>query len=200
MPETPDDIYRRAQAAAGADGRLPMPPVVDWDTFPFEGDMRVRPLEPPAAEPARAGEDPADCWRCRRGDTDALWNDSRWRLVSLPRPSGLPVVVLLEPRQHLDFGDLSAELAAELGHLLLRVERAVVRVETVGRVHIGRWGEGSAHLHIWFMGRPARLLQLRSSFAAIWDDILPPVPEEVWRKNLAVVAAALAEGGGAAHV
>jgi hypothetical protein len=41
------------------------------------------------------------------------------------------------------------------------------------------------------MGRPARLEQLRSSFAAIWDDILPPTPEDVWRANLDLVGAAL---------
>jgi hypothetical protein len=52
---------------------------------------------------------------------------------------------------------------------------------------VGRWGEGSAHLHVWFMGRPAGFLQLRSSFAAIWDDVPPPLPEPLWRENLAVV-------------
>ena len=29
------------------------------------------------------------------------------------------------------------------------------------------------------------------SFAAIWDDILPPTPESVWRANLDAVVAAL---------
>jgi hypothetical protein len=33
------------------------------------------------------------------------------------------------------------------------------------------------------MARPARLPQLIGSFAAIWDDVLPPVPEELWRSN-----------------
>jgi hypothetical protein len=28
-------------------------------------------------------------------------------------------------------------------------------------------------------------------FVAIWDDILPPVPEEIWRENLGAVIAAL---------
>jgi hypothetical protein len=56
-----------------------------------------------------------------------------------------------------------------------------------------RYGEGAAHLHIWFMGRPARLEQIRSSFAAIWDDVLPPLPEEIWRGNLELVAAALGD-------
>ena len=44
------------------------------------------------------------------------------------------------------------------------------------------------------MARPARLPQTVGSFAAIWDDILPPLPEPLWRANLAAVAAALAAG------
>ena len=199
MPETPEEMYRRALAAAGADGRLPVPPVHDWDTFPFDGALRVRELAAPADEPPRLGEDPAACWRCERGDDEMLWYDERWRLSAPGRPSGLPVVVILESREHRDLPDLPDELAAELGLLIVRVERAVRRVGGIERVHVGRWGEGSAHLHVWFLARPARLLQLRSSFAAIWDDILPPVPDDVWRDNLALVAAALAEGGGIAN-
>jgi hypothetical protein len=33
--------------------------------------------------------------------------------------------------------------------------------------------------------------QLSDSFAAIWDDVLPPVPEDVWRTSVAKVVAAL---------
>jgi hypothetical protein len=35
--------------------------------------------------------------------------------------------------------------------------------------------------------------QLSDSFAAIWDDVLPPVPEDIWRASLEKVAAALRE-------
>ena len=41
------------------------------------------------------------------------------------------------------------------------------------------------------MARPARLPQLIGSFAAIWDDILPPVPEDGWRADLEALVAAL---------
>jgi len=200
MPESAEELYARALAAADADGRLPMPPVTDWETFPFDGEIRVRPLLPPGEEPPRLGEDPSDCWRCRQGDDDAIWSDERWLVTPLQAPSGLPVIVILQPRAHHDLGDLPADLASELGSLLVRVERAVDAVGDIGRVHVGRWGDGSAHLHFWFIARPARMPQLRTSFAAIWDDILPPLPEEHWRENLALVARALASGGGNAHV
>jgi hypothetical protein len=34
--------------------------------------------------------------------------------------------------------------------------------------------------------------QLTSSFAAIWDDVLPPTPQAVWDENVAAVVRALA--------
>ena len=57
----------------------------------------------------------------------------------------------------------------------------MLSVGEVGRVHIGRWGEGGAHLHWWFIARPAGLPQLASSMAEIWDEVLPPTPSEIWR-------------------
>ena len=201
MAESAEEIYGRARAAAGPDGRLSVPPLDEWDTFPFEGDIRVRELLPPEeVEPPREGESSAECWRCGNGDGDAIWSDENWLLTHPTEPSGLPVIVLLQPRAHVDFGDLDDELAGELGRLLIRVERAIRRVDGIGRVHIGKWGDGSFHAHVWFLARPARLSQLRSSFAESWDSILPPTPEPIWRENLAVVAAALAESGGTSHV
>jgi diadenosine tetraphosphate (Ap4A) HIT family hydrolase len=194
VPETPEDIYRRAQAAAGPDGRLTLPPVHEWGTFPFDGEIRVRPLEPPVeAERPRHGEGGVDCGRCERGDEAAIWRDERWRVVPVQGAHGLPVIVILETREHFDLPDLPPELASELGPLIVRIERAVRSVGEIGRVHVCRWGDGSEHFHLWFMARPARLPQLIGSFAAIWDDILPPTPEDVWRANLEVVARVLAE-------
>jgi diadenosine tetraphosphate (Ap4A) HIT family hydrolase len=188
VPETAEELYARAA------GALRMPPVEEWETFPFEGELRPRRLEPPVErERPRAGEGGVDCQRCAATDDNYLWTSERWRLWAFPEPTGLPVIVLLEPREHYaDPGDLPDELAAELGVLLARVERAVRAVGEIGRVHVCRWGDGSEHLHWWFMARPARIPQLVGSFAAIWDDVLPPVPEDVWRANLAAVAEALA--------
>ena len=187
MPETPEELYARAASA------LRMPPLEEWETFPFEGEMRPRPLQPPVeSERPRHGEAGVDCTRCAASDDEYLWAGERWRLYALERPTGLPVIVLLEPREHFaEPGDLPDELAAELGVMLARIERSVRAVGEIGRVHVCRWGDGSEHLHWWFMARPARLSQLIGSFAAIWDDVLPPLPEQVWRENLAVLKAAL---------
>jgi diadenosine tetraphosphate (Ap4A) HIT family hydrolase len=191
VPEKPEQLYSRAASA------LRMPPVEEWDTFPFDGEMRPRPLRPPVErEEPRQGEGGVDCRRCAASDEEYLWATERWRLLGFPHPTGLPVIVLLEPREHYgEPGDLPDELAAELGILLGRVERAVRAVGEIGRVHVCRWGDGSEHLHWWFMARPARIPQLIGSFAAIWDDVLPPTPEDVWQANLAAVKAALEAPG-----
>jgi hypothetical protein len=187
VPETPEEVYARVA------GDLRMPPVETWDTFPFAGEMRPRPLRPPVArEEPRQGEGGVDCERCATADDACLWTSERWRLWAFDRPTGLPLIVLLEPRDHYaEPGDLPDELAAELGILLAGVERAVRSIGELGRVHVCRWGDGSEHLQWWFMARPARMPQLIGSFAAIWDDILPPVPEEIWRADLEALAAAL---------
>jgi len=184
VPEPPDAFWERAQ------GALRSPPVEEWDTWPFAGTATPRALERPTAERERSGAGGVGCRRCEQGDADALWSDANWIVHALP-PSGLPILVLLETRAHYDFPDLPDELAAELGPLLLRVHRAVMAVGDIGRVHVCRFGEGGEHCHIWFIPRPARMPQLASSFAAIWDDVLPPVPEDVWRANCDRVAAAL---------
>ena len=192
MPESAEELYARAA------GALRMPPVEEWETFPFEGELRPRPLRPPVEREApRHGEGGVDCGRCAASDEQYLWTSERWRLAAFDRPTGLPVVLLLEPRAHfVEPGDLPPELAAELGVSTARVERAVRAVGEIGRVHVCRWGDGSEHLHWWFMARPARMPQLLGSFAAIWDDVLPPLPEEVWRANLAAVAEALRAAAG----
>lgn len=189
MAETPEQLWKRAHAA------LRRPPVEEWETFPFEGDIRVRDLLPPVErEQPRAGEGGVDCRRCARGDDEYLWTSEHWRLSPTVAPTGLPVVVLLEPREHFDIDTLPAARAAEVGPLLQRVERAVRSVGEIGRVHVCRWGDGSEHLHWWFMARPARMPQLIGSFAATWDDILPPLPDDVWRANVDAVARAMAAG------
>src|SRR6185503_21175313 len=99
-----------------------------------------RPLRPPADDPPRQDEDSVDCGRCAAGDSDAIWSDEHWLVAPLPRPNDLPIVVLLHPREHCDLDGLAPERQAELGPLLVRIERAVFAVGNIERVHVGRWG------------------------------------------------------------
>ncbi|BCB80591.1 hypothetical protein GCM10022251_02580 [Phytohabitans flavus] len=179
------------------DTASPVPDFTKWPSFPFEGDLRVKQLDPPVGkEPSRKGEDAADCSACNAPDDAYIWVSERWRVRAMDRPTGLPMVLILESRSHLDLGDLPNLLAAELGVMTVRLERAVRSLDGVARVHVNRWGDGSAHLHMWFLARPFGRLQLRGTFLSLWDDILPPIPESTWRENLALVAAWLAEFGG----
>jgi hypothetical protein len=174
-----------------------LPGFTSWPTFPFEGDIRIKKLdELVAVEPPRHGENPSECRACSSPDEAYIWVSERWRVRSLDRPTGLPMVLILESRSHLDLGDLPNLLAAELGVMTVRLERAVRSLDGVARVHVNRWGDGSAHLHLWFLARPYGRLQLRGTFLSLWDEILPTIPESQWRENLALVAAWLAEFGG----
>lgn len=176
-----------------------LPDFVNWSSFPFEGELRVKPLEDVVAfEPSRKGEDEGGCDACRASDDAYIWVNERWRVRAMERPSGLPMVLILETRSHLDLGDLPNLLAAELGVMTVRLERAIRSIDGVARVHVNRWGDGSAHLHLWFYARPHGRLQLRGSFLSMWNDILPPVNESTWKENLALIAAWLAEFGGRA--
>jgi hypothetical protein len=182
------------------DNAAPLPDFTRWPSFPFEGDMRIKPLAAPVAvEPPRSGEDAAECVACNTPDDAYIWFSERWRVRAMDRPTGLPMVVILECRSHLDLGDLPNLLAAELGVMTVRLERAIRSLDGVARVHVNRWGDGSAHLHLWFLARPYGQLQLRGTFLSLWDDILPTIPEQQWRENLALVAAWLAEFGGEAN-
>ncbi|MFD6262488.1 hypothetical protein ACFWFK_15265 [Micromonospora chalcea] len=181
MPDTPPSV----------------PDFTQWPSFPFEGDLRVKPLDEPVPfEPPRRGEADRECTACNAPDEAYIWVGERWRVRAMDRPTGLPMVLILESRSHLDLGDLPNLLAAELGVMTVRLERAIRSLDGVARVHVNRWGDGSAHLHLWFLARPYGRLQLRGTFLSLWDSILPPISEDRWRENLAMVAAWLAEFGG----
>ena len=66
----------------------------------------------------------------------------------------------------------------------------------IGRVHVCRWGDGSAHLHSWFIARYERLPNILGSMAIEWDEMLPPPPEQVWRGDLKYVADRMANHDG----
>jgi hypothetical protein len=178
----------------------PLPDFVHWPIFPFEGDLRVR-----ERLPLRDHDYPRDgepgggpCRACATPDSECLWVDDFWRVTSPLGPSGVPVQVFLEPRDHLDLQDLDDDRAADMGRMTVRIERAILAVGSIGRVHVNRWGDGGAHLHVWFYGRPFGDPQMIGFCLPLWAMTLPPTPDDEWNRNLDVVARELAKGGGRA--
>ena len=85
-------------------------------------------------------------------------------------------------------------------YLLTPLVRIIGHLPNIGRVHVNRWGDGSAHFHLWFFARTARLGQVLGSYAVEWDEVLPPGPEDVWRTDLRTVGTKLANWGGQARM
>jgi hypothetical protein len=191
MALRPDEFYEHALAAADAEHRLPLARMTDWEISPFEPDgLRVVALRPPVLpEAARHGEDPSDCSSCRRRD-EGIWFNDRWRLTRV-EGVGVPLALMLFPRDHYDLADLSDDLAAELGVLSSHIVRHVQALEHISRAHVYRIGDGGAHLHIWFFARPEGQSQLYGSWLVVWDDLLPEYPAEVADADAAIVADAL---------
>ena len=198
---TPGQFHARVQDAAGPGGRLQLSEMTGWETFPFETDgLRVVPLDPPQLpEPDRSGERGGDCPACTgpdsTGPADRAWSDENWQLRALP-PSGSPLVLMLQSRQHHDLTDLPDALAADLGRLIVHISRAIESLPHIARAHVSRWGDGGAHLHVFFFARPAGFSQLRGTCMALWDDVLPPVPAQEHADDTAAVARALAASYG----
>ena len=72
----------------------------------------------------------------------------------------LPGAVWLASRVHVDsFADLPDELQADFGRVAARVERAILSLGDIARVHLYRWGDGGAHFHVWFLPRPLGMLE-----------------------------------------
>ncbi|WP_231930469.1 hypothetical protein [Micromonospora coriariae] len=104
---------------------------------------------------------------------------------------GVPLVLMLYPRDHYDMADLPDELAAELGLLSTRIVRHVQALPHISRAHVYRIGDGGAHLHVWFFARPEGQGQLYGSWLVVWDDLLPEYPADVAEADADIVADAL---------
>lgn len=205
MPQSPEEIHARVVEAAGEDGRLPMPPVTDRDIFPWEvvdGALQPKVLRAPLdQEEPRSGTGGADCSLCTgEGDGVRIWESRSFHVMRPGKPSGLPLVLWLNANEHLDFTDLGDAEAAEYGRVSVWLTRIMSNLPHVGRVHVCRWGDGSEHMHAWFLARPARLPGVRGSMAVEWNEMLPPAPEDVWLADVATVAKKLATHDGRALV
>lgn len=196
MALRPDEFHARARGAADAEARLPLSRMTGWDISPFEPEgLRVSPLRPPVLpEPPRHGEDPADCASCRARD-EGIWLDDHWRLTRIEKV-GVPLVLMLHPRDHHDLADLPDALSAELGVLTAHIARHIQALPHISRSHVYRIGDGGAHLHVWFFARPEGQSQLYGSWLVVWDDLLPEYPEEIAAADAVTVAEALAASYG----
>ena len=196
--EQPEEFYARVAAAAGEEARLPVAvtEMAGWDIFPFEiASLRIKPLQSLAeAEPPRRGEDPLKCWCASPGDDpeQTVWSNEHW-ILAQDMSMRLPIAVNLMPREHCDLTTVPGHLRVELGQLIVSISAAIEALPSVGRAQLARYGDGGAHLHLFFFGRPARMLQLRGSPLLDWEENLPAVPGDVLRANAAYVAGRLIE-------
>ncbi len=182
-------------APASADDRLPLPPIVNWPNFPFEGDLRVRGVDTPAATEEPRSGDPggAACLACGAGDDEYIWITDRWRLKTLAPMSPLPLSLILETRAHLDLPEFDDGLADDLGRLTVAITRLGESRPEIGRVHTNRWGDGARHFHVWFLGRPFGASQLKGLTLPLWGLTLPPLDVAVTDRVLESVVHGLNE-------
>lgn len=181
MPLPPDQFHANALAAADGEGHLQLSRLTAWEIFPFEPDgLRVVALRgPEVPEPPRRGEIGSPCDSCGQIARGVIWEDSHWRLITFSEPSGAPLVLMLQPKSHYDLADLPEGLAGEFGRLIVHIARSVESLPNIARAHVSRWGDGGAHLHVFFFARPEGFVQLRGTCFAIWDELLPPSPRDI---------------------
>lgn len=205
MPESAEEIYAKVVAAVGEGGRLPMPPVGEWDIFPWEvvdGAIQPKVVRPPLErEEPRAGVNGVGCSLCE-GSADAprIWENWNFHVKRPATPKGMPLVLWLNANEHLDFTDMDDELAAEYGRISVWLCRIMSNLPNIGRVHVCRWGDGAEHMHSWFIARPARLPGILGSLVVEWNEMLPPPDEQVWLADVETVARKLATHDGRALV
>jgi diadenosine tetraphosphate (Ap4A) HIT family hydrolase len=161
---------------------------------PLEPQPRVVP------EPLRVGEPGgAPCTMCgwladfeQSEHEKPIWYDDNWALCRAVGVT-IPGVVWLASRAHHDsFADLPDTLAESYGPVVARIERAILGLGDIARVHVYRWGDGSAHFHVWFFPRPLGMLEAKREMLALWANVLPEAPKEAVADAEAKIAAALA--------
>ena len=149
-------------------------------TVPYQEPLVPRePSERQIPEPPRRGEEGGPpCAICGGKTTSAVWSDDNWTLHP-PVGGSLPGAVWLASRVHVDsFGDLPENLQADFGRVAARVERAILSLGDIARVHLYRWGDGGAHFHVWFLPRPLGMVEASGMMLPLWEDVLPNVPDE----------------------
>jgi diadenosine tetraphosphate (Ap4A) HIT family hydrolase len=162
-------------------------------TLPYEEPLVMREPGPrQIPEPPRRGEPGGPpCAICGAKTAPPVWEDENWTLHP-PASGSLPGSVWLASRVHVDsFSDLPPDLAAEFGPLAARIERAILSLGDVARVHLYRWGDGGAHFHVWFLPRPLGMLEASGKMLPVWEDVLPKAADTDLTEAARRVAAAM---------
>lgn len=152
-------------------------------TLPYQEPLVPRPLgERVVPEPPRRGEPGGEpCGICTGVATAAVWANDHWSLHP-PVGGSLPGAVWLASREHVDsFKDLSDEAAADFVSVVANVERGILSLGDVARVHLYRWGDGGSHFHVWMIPRPLGMLEATGMMLPLWEDVLPNVSDDELR-------------------
>lgn len=110
-------------------------------TLPYQEPLVPREPGPrQIPEPPRRGESGGPpCAICGGKTTPAVWSDQHWTLHP-PVGGSLPGAVWLASRVHVDsFCDLPDEMQSDFGRVAARVERAILSLGDIARVHLYRW-------------------------------------------------------------
>jgi len=147
-------------------------------TTPHAEPLTLRtPAELTIPEPPRRGEEGGKpCFVCSVDScASVLWEDEHWTLHN-PGTTALAGSVWLASKAHFDsYADMPAGTALTLAAVCGRVERAVLALGGIARVHVYRYGDGGAHFHLWFVPRPLGRLDMSGPHLAAWEDVMPPL-------------------------
>jgi diadenosine tetraphosphate (Ap4A) HIT family hydrolase len=162
-------------------------------TMPYQEPLVPRsPAERVIPEPPRRGEPGGEpCAICAGQTTEPVWSNHLWSLHP-PVGGSLPGAVWLASRAHVDsFCDLSEESAADFGRVVAKVERGILQLGGVARVHLYRWGDGGAHFHVWMLPRPLGMLEATGMMLPLWEDVTANVTDEELREAAEKVASVM---------
>ncbi|MGA2970376.1 MAG: hypothetical protein ABSE75_11290 [Acidimicrobiales bacterium] len=162
-------------------------------TLPYEQPLvPLAPGERVIPEPPRRGEPGGEpCGICSGQATSAVWSNEHWSLHP-PVGGSLRGAVWLASREHVDsFSDLPANVAADFARVVAKVERGILSLGDVARVHLYRWGDGGSHFHVWMLPRPLGMLEAHGMMLPLWEDVLPNLPDEELRAAAEEVASAI---------
>ena len=162
-------------------------------TIPYNEPLTVRSLaDPVIPEPPRRGEPGGDpCGICTGQATGPVWSNENWSLHP-PVGGSLLGAVWLATRDHVDsFKDLPKPAALEFGRVIANVERGILSLGGVARVHLYRWSDGGSHFHVWMLPRPLGMIEAAGMMLPLWEDVLPNVTDDELRAAAEHVALAM---------